>query len=151
VSTPKSAQPDYERPHARRLKNAARPVRHLRSRTGMQTAWRNLARDVFSPRVCKDMPPYVQDLAETFWKADPSAVTSAIIHGDPAFFVAFQLRLDQIDCELVKAGYGLAKRTPVVRAKYIIDGFMQTAVQVLEEKGGAWPPTPGAPAESSDR
>lgn len=128
------------RPYVRRLKNTARPVRHLRARTGLQTAWRNLATDLYSPRVCKGMPPFVQELAETFWKADPAAVVASIIHGDPAFFVAFQLRLDQIDCAMVEAGRGLAARTPVIRAKYIVDGFLQTAVQVLEEKGGTWPP-----------
>jgi hypothetical protein len=140
----KSAQPGYVKPYERRIRNSARPLRHIQTRDGLRSAWQNMARDLYSPRVCKGMPPFVQVLAEAFWKVEPTGPASAIVRGDPAFFVSFQVRLDQIDCAMVRAGRGLAARTPVIKAKYIIDGFMQTAIQVLKEKGGEWPPS--APA-----
>lgn len=128
------------KPNRRRLRNGAQPIRHLKTRKALARAWTNLARDLYTPRVCKDMPPFVEKLAKTFWDADPSQVVSAITRGDPAFFVAFQFRLDQIDCALVAAERSLSSRAPVVRAKYVIDGFCKTAVDVLVENGGEWPP-----------
>lgn len=128
------------KPNRRRLKRGADPIRHLQTREGLAKAWTKLARDLYTPRVCKDMPPFVEKLAKAFWTVDPSSVVSAITNGDPAFFVAFQLRLDQIDCALVKAGRGIAERSPVVRAKFVVDGFRRTATDVLIENGGEWPP-----------
>lgn len=129
------------KPNRRRLANGADPIRHLKSRNGLASAWTKLARDLYSPRVCKDMPPFVEKLAAAFWNVDPSTVVSAITNGDPAFFAAFQLRLDQIDCAMVRAHRGIAARAPVIRAKFVIDGFCRTAVDVLVENGGEWPPT----------
>jgi len=128
------------KPNRRRLREGDAPIRHLKTREGLASAWTKLARDLYSPRVCKDMPPFVEKLAKTFWNVDPSAVVSAITNGDPAFFAAFQLRLDQIDCALVRESRGIAARAPVIRAKFVIDGFCKTAVGVLVENGGEWPP-----------
>ena len=128
------------KPNRRRLKRSADPIRHIQTREGLAQAWTKLARDLYTPRVCKDMPPFVEKLAKAFWDADTSQVVSAITNGDPAFFVAFKLRLDQIDCALVAAGRGIAERSPVVRAKFVVDGFCTTAIDVLVENGGEWPP-----------
>jgi hypothetical protein len=128
------------RPNRRRLQRSADPIRHLQTREGLAKAWAKLARDLYTPRICKDMPTFVEKLAKAFWTVDPSAVVSAITNGDPAFFISFQLRLDQIDCALVKAGRGIADRAPVIRAKYVIDGFRLAATDVLAENGGDWPP-----------
>lgn len=103
--------------------------------------WTDLARDLYTPRVCKGMPRFVQTLAQTFWDADPGAVVSAITNGDPAYFVTFQVRLDQIDCALVRAGRGIVERAPVMRARFVIDGFQATAATALRQRGGEWPPT----------
>lgn len=119
--------------------DSAAAVRHLNTRKAMANAWRGIASDVYSPRVCKGMPPFVERLAETFWKVDSSDVVSAITNGDPAFFVAFLIRLDQIDQALLDEGRGIAERTPVIRSRFIIDGFLTTAIKMLKRKGGRWP------------
>lgn len=93
------------------------------------------------------MPKFVERLASTFFDADPLACASAITKGDPAWFVAFLIRLDQIDCALLGDGRGIAERTPVIRARYIIDGFRQAAEEQLLSMGGVWPPT-ASPAPS---
>lgn len=123
-----------------RLARTEGALSRVKSRTAMANKWRSMARSVYSPRVCGGMPPFVERLAQSFWDVDPMHPVKAITAGDPAFFVSFQVRLDQIDCALVEAGRSIASRAPVVRAKYLLDGFQRTAAKVLEENGGEWPP-----------
>ena len=118
-------------------------IRHIRSRDGLKSVWRKIASILYSPRILAGLPRFANQTAKTFWDTDPSEVVSAI-HGDPAFFVAFQLRLDQIDCAMIDAGRSLAERAPVIRSKWILDGFQQAAIEALLKKGGTWPPTVAA-------
>jgi len=122
------------------LKQLPDPLRHRRSREGISSVWRQMARAIYSPRVLGDLPPFAAKLARTFWDVDPSQCIDALLNGDPAFFVAYQLRLDQIDCALLAADHGVASRAPVIRAKWILDGFKQGAVEALQKNGGTWPP-----------
>lgn len=115
-------------------------ISHVKTRYGLASVWRRMATDVYSARVLQGMPKYVERLASTFWDVDPSQCATAITKGDPAFFVSFLIRLDQIDCALIEAGRTIASRTPVLRAKYIIDGFREAAEQGLVQMGGVWPP-----------
>lgn len=117
-------------------------IRHIRSRDGLKTTWRKIARTIYSPRILGGLPPYTGRIASTFGDTDVADVITAI-QGDPAFFVAFLLRLDQIDCAMVKAGHSLAERAPVIRSKWILDGFRQSAVDTLLRQGGTWPPSVG--------
>jgi hypothetical protein len=128
------------RPSRERLKSLPPPIRHRQTREGLAELWRRMAADVHSARVCQGMPRYVTTLAETFWSVDPLQCPSAIIAGDPAFFAAYLLRLDQIDCALLKEGRTLIERMPVIRSRHIIDGFLEAAAESLRDKGGAWPP-----------
>lgn len=130
-----------ERPNRRRLKAASGALSHVQTREALTKVWSDIAKDLYSPRVCKGNPRWFQTLARSFWDADPSQVVSAVTGGDPAFFVSYQIRLDQMDCELVRAERGLAQRSPVIRARYILDGFQSAAADVLREMGGEWPPT----------
>lgn len=132
---------EFHRPSRERLKRSAKSVGHLQTRKAFAAEWRNIASTLYTPRVCKGMPRFVRKLAKTFWTVDPLTVASAITDGDPAFFAAFLLRLDQIDCAMVKAKRSIAARAPVTRAKFVINGFLETSVQVLIENGGEWPPT----------
>jgi hypothetical protein len=121
-------------------------IRHVQSRDGLKGEWRKISRVIYSPRILGGLPVYTRRLARVFIDTDPSDVVSAI-HGDPAFFVAFQMRLDQIDCAMVAAGRTLAERAPLVRSKWILDGFRDAAIEALVRKGGVWPPSAGdAPA-----
>lgn len=132
------------KPNRRRLHEGDGAIRHLKTRESLAKAWTKLARDIYTPRVCKGTPHFVRQLAETFWRADPSNVISAITKGDPAYFVAFQIRLDQIDNALLACGRGIAERAPVIRARFVIEGLQNSAAKVLAENGGTWPPEPAA-------
>jgi hypothetical protein len=128
------------RPSRERLKSLPAPLRHRQTREGLAEVWRRMAADVHSARVCQGMPRFVAALAETFWAVDPLQCPSAITSGDPAFFVAYLLRLDQIDCALLSEGRTLIERMPVIRARYVVQGFLDAAAESLRSRGGAWPP-----------
>ena len=127
------------------LRHLPDPLRHRQSRVGIQNVWRQMAKIIYSPRVLGDLPPFAAKIAKSFWDADPSTAVDAILDGDPAFFVAYQLRLDQLDCAIIAAGHGIASRAPVIRSKWILDGFKQAAVETLQKNGGVWPPTVSEP------
>lgn len=129
------------------LRELPDPIRHRQSRAGIVAVWQKMAKTIYSPRVLSGLPPFATKIAEAFWDADPAQVVSAMLSGDPAFFVAFQVRLDQLDCALLAAGHGLASRAPVVRSKWILDGFKQAAIEELQRNGGAWPPEAPSSAE----
>jgi hypothetical protein len=137
MKKPKRSQRD-------KLRKMPDPLRHRQSRAGIENVWRKMTKTIYSPRVLGDLPPFASKVARAFWDADASKVVDAVLNGDPAFFIAFQLRLDQIDCALLAAGHGLASRAPVVRSKWILDGFKQAAIEELERNGGTWPPEPTA-------
>lgn len=103
--------------------------------------WREIARVIYSPQTLHRLPPFATKIAGTFWDVDPHLVVRAAQHGDPAFFVAYQLRLDQLDCAAVALGRSLAERSPIIRAKWILDGFRQAAEEALIKNGGTWPPS----------
>lgn len=115
----------------------------------LRALWRKIATTVFSPRILKGLPKYAADLAQTFF-IDPADAVQAIRNGDAAFFVAFSIRLDQIDCAMVAAGRTLGERAPVVRSKYLVDGFRLAAEEQLRKRGGQWPPTPDPHPERVD-
>jgi len=122
------------------VKSLPDPLRHRASREGVVGLWKEMARVLYSPRVLSGLPPFAEVLAKTFWEVEVSDVIDAMMNGDPAFFVAFQIKLDQIDVALVDAGNSIAQRAPVVRCKYTVDGFRLAAVENLERFGGKWPP-----------
>lgn len=116
-------------------------IRHSRSSDGLGRLWRKIARTVYSPRILSGLPRFARYIAKTFPDTDPAAVVSAV-RGDPAFFVAYQLRLDQLDLAMIDAGRTIADRAPLIRAKWILDGFRETSVNALIKRGGTWPPLP---------
>jgi hypothetical protein len=107
-----------------------------------------MADRIYSPQVLGLLPAFAEVLAKTFWEVDHQDIIDAMMDGDPAFFIAFQVRLDQIDVALVDAKAGIAARAPVIRCKYILDGFRQAASENLIRQGGKWPinPDPDVPS-----
>lgn len=126
----------------------ARPLRHRQSRKGVTAAWEKIARTVYSPRILQGLPAFATPLARSFWGVEALQVIQAIKNGDVAFFVAYQIRLDQLDCAMVAIGRTIADRAPLTRIKYLLEGFRQTAETQLVKKGGVWPPSAVAPEES---
>jgi hypothetical protein len=102
------------------------------------------------------MPKWVMQLAATFWDPELTLIAKAVREGDPAFFLAYLVRLDQIDRALIADGRGLAERAPVIRARSVIVGLQDAAVASLEAQGGIWPYSSpsrdpeGPPDESED-
>ena len=66
----------------------------------------------------------------------------AIKRGDVSFFLCFMLRLDQIDCECIKAGMDAGARAHIIQCRAALDGFRQAAQKRLESLGGEFPPQP---------
>lgn len=133
------------------LRHLPDPLKHRVTRQGIIVLWKQMAKRVYSPQVLSGLPPFAEFLAKSFWDTEPEAVVDAMMDGDPAFFVAFQIRLDQIHVALTTQNASIAQRAPVIRCKYILDGFKQAAVENLERLGGVWPPAiSGAPEESPD-
>lgn len=128
------------------------PLRHRRSTYGLTGIWRDIQRKITQPRVLFGLPKFAQHIAATFWDAEPHMVTGAVARGDCAFFVAVLLRLDQLDCAMIAQGRTLAERAPIIRARWLVDGFRQAAEENLVRLGGTWPPTapePTAPPRGS--
>lgn len=114
-------------------------LRKVRGYRGFAGLWRRTARVVYSPRVMEGLPGFTEKIASSFWEVDADDAVKAINHGDVAFFVAFLIRVDQIDSEMAKLGRSYVERSPLIRCRYIIDGFMQAAIERLREEGGSWP------------
>ena len=128
-------------------RNLPDPIKHRISRNGILALWREkIAKRIYAPQTLGGLPPFAEVLAKTFWDVEDDAIIDAMMDGDPAFFVAFQIRLDQIDVALVEQGASIAQRAPVIRFKYILDGFRQAAAENLVRRGGKWPlSVPDAP------
>lgn len=129
------------RPSRERLQHLPGALARQHTEEALITLWRKIARTVYSPRVLRGLPPFATKIAKAFWDVDGSEAVRALQNGDPAFFVSFQLRLDQIDCASVALQRSLAERAPIIRSKWILDGFRQAAEEALVENGGTWPPS----------
>lgn len=117
-----------------------RALRHRRSQRGVEASWSKIQRVIYSPRILQGLPPFAERCARCFWDIGALDAIRAIRAGDVAFFVAFQIRLDQLDCAMVDLGRTIADRAPVTRSKYLLEGFRQAAEAQLIKKGGTWPP-----------
>lgn len=99
-----------------------------------------MARDIYSPETLGDLPPFAEKLAKTLWDVDCTNVIHAITIGDCAFFVAFQIRLEQIENAAIDAGRPYEDRASITHAKYVMEGFREAAEANLRRFGGVWPP-----------
>jgi hypothetical protein len=131
------------------LVTEAKALAHHKSQFGILATWKEIQKVIYSPRILRPLPPFAKRIAKAFWDVEPVQVTHAIAHGDPAFFVAFQIRLTQIDCAMIDAGMTIADRAPVVRSHYLLEGFRQAAENNLVKNGGVWPPSTKASREAS--
>jgi len=52
------------------------------------------------------------------------------------------LRLDQIDCEAMRAGFTVADRQHLIQCRATLDGFRAVAEKRLRRFGGEFPPKP---------
>lgn len=126
------------------MRQLPRPLRHRRSRRGVIASWEKIRKTVYSPRILEGLPPFAESIGRTFFDVDPLRVIRSIKTGDVAFFVACQIRLDQLDCAMVDAGRTIADRAPLTRSKYLLEGFRQAAENQLVKRGGTWPPSTDA-------
>lgn len=138
---------------AKRLEALPDPLRRHRSTDGLEKLWYKVQKAIMSPLVLDGLPPFAGRVALAFW-TESDYVIDAVKRGDPAFFAAFQMRLEQIDAAAVSTGRSLAERSPIIRCKWILDGFRQAAEEGLRVNGGTWPPQVVAidePAPSDER
>jgi hypothetical protein len=117
------------------------PIAHASSIEGAKSAWGEIRDLVVRTGVTKDLPKFVVDLVQMFFDEDSNRAIRAMRRGDCAFFLAWQIRVDQIDHAIVNRGGTVHDRTPIIRAKYMLQGFLDAAKENLVARGGAWPPS----------
>lgn len=130
------------RPHLAIFRDLPTPIAHVSTIEGVRSVWDEIRDLVTSTEVTRELPKFVIGFVETILDHDAGRAVEAIRRGDVAFFVALQMRLDQLDCAMVAAGRTLGQRAPVVRAKYMLSGFVDVAIENLQRLGGSWPPEP---------
>jgi hypothetical protein len=114
-------------------------IARWKTNEGFTSMWRKTVKVVYSPRVLAGLPPFAKRIAEAFWQVDPQDAVRALSAGDVAFFVAFLIRIDQLDTAMVQAGRTIADRAPLIRCRYMVEGFMQATADRLVALGGQWP------------
>jgi len=138
-----SAGPPHASP-SRSVSEGIPVLSRIKTPHGIEQLWRDLASKIYSPRVLQGLPSYIGKIAFVFWDEDPTTIPSAIRNGDVATFIAFLIRLDQIERAMIDVGRdSLAERAPVIYARQVVDGMREAAEARLLKKGGVWPPTPG--------
>lgn len=90
----------------------------------------------------RKLPAFVQKYLRLLFDTSEATALRALISGDVAFFIAWLMRLDQIDVAMMNAAYDLADRAALIRFRAAVDGYRETAEKRLKKLGGSWPPTP---------
>jgi len=131
--------------------NVPRALRPASDARSFVTTWNKIRKVIYSTRILQDLPPFAEKLGRAIWDIEGARAAQAVRDGDVAFFLACQMRLDQMDCAMVNAGRTIADRAPLTRSKFIVDGFREAAETQLKKLGGAWPPhvNDAGPAKSS--
>jgi len=112
-----------------------------KTKDGVLTLWRGIRQKIYlEGHYLRRLPAWTSLLAFTFYEADEEHIVPALKRGDVAFFIAFMLRLDQIDCEAVRAGLTVAERQHILQTRAVLDGLMRVAETRLVALGGSFPP-----------
>jgi hypothetical protein len=131
------------------IENLPPALKRWKTTQGFISMWRKTVSVIYSPRVLSGLPPFAEKAAKTFWEVDPGDAVRALRNGDVAFFIACLVRVDQIDTAMVRAGRTIADRSPLIRCRMMLDGFLQASVERLKELGGEWPlSASGEPGEA---
>ena len=128
------------RPHLALFRKLPSAIGQASSVEGAKSTWSEIRVLVTDARVTRDLPRFVEHIVKTLYDDGADRAISAVRRGDCAFFLAWQVRLDQIDHAIVKRGGTLPDRAPIIRAKFMVQGFLDAAKESLEARGGAWPP-----------
>jgi hypothetical protein len=128
------------RSHLAMFRDLPAPIAHVSSIEGAKSAWLEIRELVADTRVTKGLPRFVIDVVKLLYDDGPDRAISAMRKGDCAFFLCWQMRFDQIDAAIIKRGGTLTNRVPLIRAKFMTQGFLDAAKENLVARGGAWPP-----------
>jgi len=142
-------EPDKS-PHARRRlplapEDLPPQLRRAESGNAIASVWRGIRDNIYSGGSkipYAKLPPFAKRLGKMFWDSSEDEVMDAILRGDPAWFVAWLIRLDQIDVAMIAAGCSVADRATLIQCRYTLDGFREAAETRLKKFGGSWPPEP---------
>lgn len=128
------------RPHLAQFRSLPAPISHVSTIEGFMSAWDEMRFLATDKRVLRGLRPFALRLSEAFFDDTADRAVEALRRGDCAFFVAVQIRLDQLHCAVLARGGTLADCAPVIRAKFMATGFLDAAIESLRRKGGRWPP-----------
>lgn len=102
-------------------------------------AWRQIQTSITTNQVLRGLPKFATYTTRALWDITPSMIIHALQVGDIALFVSILVRLDQLDCAMVRAERTIADRAPLTRAKFVATGLLDAAAQNLVKTGGEWP------------
>jgi hypothetical protein len=103
------------------------------------STWREIQKSITTGQVLRGLPNFATYVTRALWEITPSIIIHAIQVGDVALFVSIMVRLDQLDCAMVRAGRTIADRAPLTKAKFAVSGLLGAAGQNLVRLGGEWP------------
>lgn len=107
-------------------------------------AWKGMREALFIEQKVpyRKLPSFVQKYLRLLFDTSEATALRALISGDVPFFVAWLMRLDQIDVAMIDASYDLADRSALIRFRAAVDGYREVAEKRLKKLGGRWPAVP---------
>lgn len=107
----------------------------------LKNEWADIRKEVlvnFGPNTDPKIPHFVRRFAKQLHN-DGNALHTALMNGDLAWFVAWSMRLDQIEHALNAIDYDEQRRLPLTRARWLLQRLSVLANHRLKELGGSWP------------
>jgi len=111
---------------------------HVRART-LQTlaaAFYKVQKDVTLSVDTEALPPFTKRYLKHFFELTQGEMKTAILEGDPWFFLAWRAKIAQIDTAAIASGRSVADRWALVRAQHFLSILQEIADKRLVALGG---------------
>jgi len=82
------------------------------------------------------LPFFVRKYLKRFFEVSQGDVKSALLEGDPWFFLSWRAKLAQIDMAMITLGHSVAERWALVRAQHMLSLMQMIASKRLVALGG---------------
>lgn len=121
---------------------AAKRFAHVKRASAFMSAWKEMRESLYLGHVLPfaQLPAFCEKYARLLFDTSEHVALRAVRIGDPAFFIAWLFRVDQIDAEMLRIGSTLADRAVLVRTRASLDAYRDVAEEQLRKLGGRWPP-----------
>jgi len=113
------------------------PTSRHQTLAGLATSFYHAQKDVTLAGIDdKKLPFFVRRTLKRFFEVGKSEVKTAILDGDPWFFLGWRARLAQVDAAMISAGLSVADRWSLVRAQHMLTLLQEIAARRLVALGG---------------